>query len=304
MHIIFALTGCEVNPDEEINPENGISRVQSPLHHALDSENEDLCLLLLQSGAKVTHTLFHKACLYGCEQTVKYMIDSGTNVNATSEHHENALMYALSGGGIQRLRRKLAYITDVESAKCKAREILQRDTNMLHLLCENGCDLGQIDNWKTAIYRSWQNQNLPAVIVFLKHGAWFDLNDRSLNITSVNDEVFDELCGLYLTFVAPRIPEEVIHKRFPSVSPDSTKHYTSTHVTSLQHLCRFTLRNALKSNRNYSRSIIIDINKMAIPPRLKRYLSYGEIIETTSAYCDKLFCLSWTWVDCNDNLHA
>ena len=226
------------------------------------------------------------------------MINSGTDVNATSEHHENALMYALSGGGIERLTQKLLYISDVESAKRKAREILQRDTNMLHLLCENGCDLGQIDNWNTAIYRSWQSLNLPAVIVFLKHGAWFDLNDSSLNrgVTSVNDvlEEFEELCGLYLTFVAPRIPEKVIPKRFSSVSPEATKYFTSTHVTSLQHLCRFTLRNALKSNRNYSRSIIIDINKMAIPPRLKRYLSYSEIIETSSVYCDKMFHWSWT----------
>ena len=248
-----------------------------------------MCLLLLQNGAKVSQKLLFKACQYGCEETVQYMINSGTNVNATSERGENALMYALNGGGIGRLKRKLACVTDVESLKSEAYEILQRDVNMLHLLCESGCDLQT-----AAIYRSWKIQNLPAVIVLLKHGASFDLNNRTLKLEYVNDTIYDELCELYLTFIATRIPEEVVEKRririFSINSPFSQKYASPVHVTPLQQLCRLIIRNALKSSRVHDRSIIISINKMAIAPRLKQYLCYSEITEMSSYYGHKLFC--------------
>ena len=223
------------------------------------------------------------------------MINSGTNVNATSEHGENALMYALNGGGIGRLRRKLEYITDVESAKYEAYETLQRAVNILNILCESGCYLDRRDDKETAaIYRSWEVQNLPAVIVLLKHGASFDLNMSKLGILNITDDIFDELCELYVTFVATRIPEKIIERRrtriFSLNSPIS--HVSPVHVTPLQQLCRLTIRNALKSSRTNSSSIIIGINKMALPPRLKQYLCYSEINEMSSKYCEKLFCSS------------
>ena len=223
------------------------------------------------------------------------MINSGTNVNATSEHGENALMYALNGGGIGRLRRKLECITDIESAKYEAYETLQRAVNILHILCESGCYLDRRDDKETAaIYRSWEVKNMPAVIVLLKHGASFDLNMSKLGGLHIADDIFDELCELYVIFVATRIPEKIVERRrtkiFSLNSTISLKYVSPVHVTPLQQLCRLTIRNALKSSRTNSSSIMIGINKMALPPRLKQYLCYSEINEMSSKYCDKLIC--------------
>lgn len=271
--------GCPVNAPED--------NMTSPLDRALDSGNEAVCLLLLQHGAKINEKLFFKACQYGCEQTVQYMIESGINVRAVTEFKESALMFALSPGSLNRLKRKLAYITDVENARNMAYEILQHDVNLVNLLCENGCDLEVQDRMQhlTVLYRSWQLQNMPAVIVLLKHGAYFNLDHYYLHIGSVNDDVFNELSDLYMTFVHSHIPEDIFRRR--------TRVKQTDKLTSLQHLCRLTIRNTMKSCRKSSSSIIIGIKNLKLPTRLKDYLCYSEINEMDRSYCDTLFKLSY-----------
>ena len=231
--------------------------------------------------------MFFKACQYGCEKVVRYMIHAGINVRYTSELGETALMFSLNPGALNRIRRKFRYTKDKEISKKMAYEILQRDVNMLNLLCENGCDLEVKDSlyYITCLQRSLQFPNLPAVIVLLKHGASFELDDEHLHIQYVNDEVFKDLSDLYRTFIYYYISDEIFKKR----KRVKLKEQPAT----LQHICRIKIRQILKACRKESCSIVPIIKTLKLAPRLKDFLCYNEINEMDICYCDKVFHLNW-----------
>lgn len=270
--------GCSIHKTDE----NGSCLLDA----ALDGENEALCLFLLQKGAKISEKLFFKACQYGYVEVVRIMIDRGINARALTSQGESAIMYALNPGDLNRIKRKLTYVTDLEHTRNETYEILQRGVKLVHLLCESGCDLEVKNNMEgiTSLYGSWKLQHIPAVIVLLKHGAFFELDNPCLHVEDLTDDVFDEISELYITFIEPYIPRKIFRSRKQIPRTEE--------VTSLQKLCRFTIRNTIKSCRKDFSSIIIRIKTLTLPPRLIDYLCYSEVNELDNRYCDILFRLA------------
>ena len=268
-----------MNVDDDITP--------SPLNLALDKEDEDICLILLRHGAYYYKTLFFKACQYGCEKVVRHMLQLGTNINSLSQHQETALMFSLNPGSSNRLRRKLAYTTDKDTSTSEAYVVLQRTVKLIHLLSENGCNLEIKDSLcnLTVLQRSMQSHNLPAVIALLKHGAYFTLDDACLHIEYITDQVFNDLSDLYKMFTFYSIPNYIQRKWKwrRSLEQPST----------LQHICRITIRERLKSCRRNLTTLLPRIEKLELPRQLKDFLSYKEIDEMDAIYCDKFFDIRW-----------
>ena len=277
-YISFFSAGCSIHKTDE----NGSCLLDA----ALDGENEALCLFLLQKGAKISEKLFFKACQYGYVEVVRIMIDRGINARALTSQGESAIMYALNPGDLNRIKRKLTYVTDLEHTRNETYEILQRGVKLVHLLCESGCDLEVKNNMEgiTSLYGSWKLQHIPAVIVLLKHGAFFELANPCLYVEDLTDDVFDEISELYITFIEPYIPRKIFRSRKQIPRTEE--------VTSLQKLCRFTIRNTIKSCRKDFSSIIIRIKTLTLPPRLIGYLCYSEVNELDNRYCDILFRLA------------
>lgn len=166
------------------------------------------------------------------------------------------------------------------------------DTDIVRLLLLSGASVNCKDSQGfTALYHASKLGNKDIVSLLLSHSP--DLvAPPVVDSYTVTDPLQMACCHGHLDVVKLLIKAgEILEKRNQGRSFEVE---TVKYLAPLQHLCRLSIRNALKSSRNHSSSIVIGINKMTLPTRLKDYLCYSEILEMRSSYCDKLFCLSFS----------
>ena len=265
----------------------------APLLLAAENKHEDICLYLLDKLSRnktdldLKENVFIWACWFGCPRVVQYLIQKDINANVLSMCNTTGLLHALRSGDLDRYGRKLKVSHGEERLLIISliREVLEESVSIINLLCTNQADLEQVPGLyqMTPLSLSLKAANIPAAIVLLKHGVWWDENcdyvyERS-NIKRLQN-VDPKLHRLLLQFLD--------NKRRSLYKPKKC----SNAVRPLTDCCRRNIRSRVRRQMASQTSILPSLRNLPLPPILKHYLCYSEIDEMQLVYDFQLLFFS------------